>query len=46
MIFGALDPHVPEAGRAVIEDALKSRREFSITLYEAEHAFMRDEGAL
>lgn len=46
MIFGALDPHVPEAGRAVIEDALKKAGvNFSITLYEAEHAFMRDEGA-
>lgn len=46
MIFGALDPHVPQAGRAVIEDALKKAGvNFSITLYEAEHAFMRDEGA-
>ncbi len=46
MIFGSLDPHVPEAGRAVIEDALKQAGvNFSITLYEAEHAFMRDEGA-
>ncbi|MGI8654981.1 MAG: dienelactone hydrolase family protein [Pyrinomonadaceae bacterium] len=46
MIFGALDPHVPQAGRAIIEDALKEAGvNFSITLYEAEHAFMRDEGA-
>ncbi len=46
MIFGALDPHVPQAGRNVIEDALKKAGvNFSITLYEAEHAFMRDEGA-
>ncbi len=46
MIFGALDPHVPQAGRAVIEDALKQAGvNFSITLYAAEHAFMRDEGA-
>ncbi len=46
MIFGALDPHVPEDGRAVIENALKQAgAKFSIKLYEAEHAFMRDEGA-
>lgn len=46
MIFGALDTHVPQAGRAIIEDALKEAGvNFSITLYEAEHAFMRDEGA-
>ncbi|MFN2452838.1 MAG: dienelactone hydrolase family protein [Pyrinomonadaceae bacterium] len=46
MIFGALDPHVPEDGRAAIEHALKEANvNFSIKLYEAEHAFMRDEGA-
>jgi carboxymethylenebutenolidase len=45
MIFGTLDPHVPEEGRATIKNALeRAGTEFSIVLYPAEHAFMRDEG--
>jgi carboxymethylenebutenolidase len=45
MVFGSLDPHVPEEGRAKIESALKQAgTKFSISLYPAEHAFMRDEG--
>jgi carboxymethylenebutenolidase len=45
MVFGALDPHVPEEGRARIESALeRAGTNFSISLYPAEHAFMRDEG--
>jgi len=43
--FGTLDPHVPEEGRAKIRTALeRAGTRFSISLYEAEHAFMRDEG--
>lgn len=45
MIFGALDPHVPEEGRTKIESALRDAGvKYSISLYPAEHAFMRDEG--
>ncbi|HKS39037.1 MAG TPA: dienelactone hydrolase family protein [Blastocatellia bacterium] len=45
MVFGTLDPHVPEDGRAKIQSALEQAgTKFSISLYEAEHAFMRDEG--
>lgn len=45
MIFGSLDPHVPEEGRAKIDNALREAGvNYSITLYPAEHAFMRDEG--
>jgi carboxymethylenebutenolidase len=45
MIFGASDPHVPEDGRAAIEDGLKRGNvDYSFKLYPAEHAFMRDEG--
>lgn len=45
MIFGTLDPHVPEEGRAKIKTALdRAGAKFSISLYPAEHAFMRDEG--
>jgi carboxymethylenebutenolidase len=45
LVFGTLDPHVPEEGRAKIRSALeRARTRFSISLYPAEHAFMRDEG--
>lgn len=45
MVFGSLDPHVPEAGRAKIRSALeRAGTNFHISLYGAEHAFMRDEG--
>lgn len=45
MIFGTADPHVPEDARAKIKDALQeAKTRFSISLYDAEHAFMRDEG--
>jgi carboxymethylenebutenolidase len=45
MVFGTLDPHVPEEGRAKIRSELdQARANFSISLYPAEHAFMRDEG--
>jgi carboxymethylenebutenolidase len=46
MVFGTLDPHVPEDGRAKIEHALRTAGvNYSFKLYAAEHAFMRDEGA-
>ena len=45
MIFGTADPHVPEDARAKIRRELESAGvKFSISLYDAEHAFMRDEG--
>ena len=45
MIFGTKDPHVPEAGRATIERALRnSGVRYNTRLYAAEHAFARDEG--
>jgi carboxymethylenebutenolidase len=45
MIFGTLDPHVPEEGRAAIAAALRTAGTTVTTrLYPAEHAFMRDEG--
>jgi carboxymethylenebutenolidase len=45
MIFGANDPHVPGEGRKIIEEALKKTGvRHRISLYPAEHAFMRDEG--
>lgn len=45
MVFGSLDPHVPEEGRAKIKATLeRAGTKFSMSLYPAEHAFMRDEG--
>jgi carboxymethylenebutenolidase len=45
LIFGTSDPHVPEEARAKIKNALeRAGTQFSISLYPAEHAFMRDEG--
>jgi carboxymethylenebutenolidase len=45
MVWGALDPHVPEEGRKRIEEALREAgTKFSQRIYQAEHAFMRDEG--
>jgi carboxymethylenebutenolidase len=46
MVFGTLDPHIPEEGRSVIDEALKAAGlDYEIQLYAAEHTFMRDEGA-
>ena len=45
MVFGAQDPHVPAEGRERIDRALDDAdAKYSIKLYPAEHAFMRDEG--
>ncbi len=45
MVFGTLDPHVPEDGRDKIQSVLEQAgTKFYISLYKAEHAFMRDEG--
>lgn len=45
LVWGALDPHIPDEGRAKIEATLRERGvNFSERLYQAEHAFMRDEG--
>jgi carboxymethylenebutenolidase len=46
LVFGTHDPHVPERARADIAKAVASvGARVTIRLYEAEHAFMRDEGA-
>lgn len=45
MVFGTKDPHLPEAGREIIDRGLRKSGVRSRTvLYPAEHAFMRDEG--
>jgi carboxymethylenebutenolidase len=45
MIFGTKDPHVPDAGREIIDRALRaSGIRYETILFPAEHAFTRDEG--
>jgi carboxymethylenebutenolidase len=45
MIWGTEDPHVPAEGRAAVEAKLRDDHvDYSVKLYPAEHAFMRDEG--
>ncbi len=46
MIWGRQDPHIPPEGRATIYKALtEARLLFSWHEFNADHAFMRDEGA-
>lgn len=46
LVFGALDPHVPAAGRATVVQALDEHGiDYELhVLRDGEHAFMRDEG--
>jgi carboxymethylenebutenolidase len=45
LVWGTLDPHIPEDGRHKIESALRAAGvNFSQKHYPAEHAFMRDVG--
>jgi len=45
IVFGTLDPHVPENDRQTIIKALENASvAHKIVLYEAEHTFMRDDG--
>ena len=45
LVWGKLDPHIPEDGRSRIAERLREAGVvFSERIYEAEHAFMRDEG--
>jgi carboxymethylenebutenolidase len=46
MVWGTRDPHIPAEGRAAVHRALADAgTAFSIQLHDAEHTFMRDEGA-
>lgn len=45
LVWGKLDPHIPEEARSRIAKRLREAGvNFSERLYDAEHAFMRDEG--
>lgn len=45
MVFGTLDPHVPEAGRQAIVRALINHSvAHKLLVCEADHTFMRDDG--
>lgn len=46
MVWGTRDPHIPPEGRQVIHGALaKAGTAFQVSTFDAEHTFMRDEGA-
>jgi carboxymethylenebutenolidase len=46
MVWGTRDPHIPAEGRARVHRALADAgTSFAIQLHDAEHTFMRDEGA-
>jgi carboxymethylenebutenolidase len=46
LIWGTADPHIPAAGRDAVHAALeRAGTRFERRLYDAEHTFMRDEGA-
>ncbi|MDZ8052346.1 MAG: dienelactone hydrolase family protein [Aulosira sp. ZfuVER01] len=45
LVFGNLDPHIPEHDRKTIIQALENANvPHKVLLYEAEHTFMRDDG--
>ncbi|MCF2145663.1 dienelactone hydrolase family protein [Desmonostoc muscorum LEGE 12446] len=45
MVFGTLDPHIPDSDRQTIIKALENANvPHKVLLYEAEHTFMRDDG--
>ncbi|BAY48975.1 dienelactone hydrolase [Scytonema sp. HK-05] len=45
IVFGTLDPHIPENDRQTIIKALENNSvPHKVLLYEAEHTFMRDDG--
>lgn len=45
LVWGAMDPHIPQDARNKIENCLRERGvNFSQRVYGGEHAFMRDEG--
>ncbi len=46
LVWGTRDPHIPPAGRTKIHRALEDAgTDFHVRHYDAEHTFMRDEGA-
>jgi carboxymethylenebutenolidase len=46
LVWGLRDPHIPKDGRATVHRALAGAGvDFQVRIYDAEHTFMRDEGA-
>lgn len=46
LVWGTRDPHIPREGRVKIHHALDDAgAAYQVRLYDAEHTFMRDEGA-
>jgi carboxymethylenebutenolidase len=46
LVWGTRDPHIPDEGRRKIHAALaQAGARFEVRLFDAEHTFMRDQGA-
>jgi len=46
LVWGSQDPHIPQDGRTKIHRALDAAGiTYDVRIYDAEHTFMRDEGA-
>ena len=46
IVWGIRDPHIPAEGRRAVHRALEAAAvDFHVRTYDAEHTFMRDEGA-
>jgi carboxymethylenebutenolidase len=46
LVWGSADPHIPQPGRQRVHQALaEAGVEAEVRIFEAEHTFMRDEGA-
>jgi carboxymethylenebutenolidase len=45
LVFGSKDPHIPLAAITMVQAAFaKSGTDYALSMYDGEHAFMRDEG--
>jgi carboxymethylenebutenolidase len=45
LVFGAKDPHIPLEAISLVQAAFaRSGSDYTISMYDGEHAFMRDEG--
>lgn len=45
ILFGTLDPHIPEAARTrIMQELVRTGVSHTMSIYEANHTFMRDDG--
>ena len=45
ILFGTLDPHIPQAGRTrIMQELVRTGVSHTMSIYEVNHTFMRDDG--